>query len=226
MSNQLSDETIYSYVDHTLLAATTTWEEIVKLCEEAIEYKTASVCIPPSFVKRVNEKYGSKINICTVVGFPLGYSSTDAKIIEVQNAISNGAAEIDTVINIGDAKDHRYKEITQELQFLKNICGDKILKVIIECCYLQEDEKIALCKCVTDSGADYIKTSTGFGTGGATIEDIKLFKEHIGPKVLIKAAGGMRTRKDFEAFIEEGCSRLGTSSAVNVLTGAASTDAY
>jgi len=215
----MEDSHIYSLVDHTLLSAASTWDQIVTLCEEAIGYKTASVCIPPSYIKRVREKYGSAITICTVIGFPLGYSATEAKRIEIEKAISDGAEELDVVINIGDAQDKNFDKITAELTALKNAAGDKILKVIIECCYLDESEKIALCKCVTKSGADYIKTSTGFGTGGATLDDIKLFKAHIGPDVKIKAAGGMRTREDFVAFINEGCSRLGTSSAVKVLSG-------
>ena len=215
----MDNSMIYAFVDHTLLAATATWEEITALCEEAINYKTASVCISPSFVKRVHDKYGDALVICTVIGFPLGYSCLEAKTCEIEKAIGDGASELDVVINIGDAKAHNFDKITAELTALKKAAGDKIVKVIIECCYLDKDEKIALCKCVTDSGADYIKTSTGFGTGGATIEDIKLFKEHIGPGVKIKAAGGMRTREDFIAFISEGCSRLGTSSAVKVLSG-------
>ena len=218
----MDDSKIYSFVDHTLLAAVSTWDGIVSLCDEAIRYKTASVCIPPSFIKRVHDKYGSTINICTVIGFPLGYSSMESKRQEIKQALEDGASELDVVINIGDAKDKNFDKITSELTELKKASGEKILKVIIECCYLDEDEKIALCKCVTDSGADYIKTSTGFGTGGATLEDIKLFKAHIGSNVLIKAAGGMRTREDFIAFINEGCMRLGTSSAVKVLTGGSS----
>jgi len=215
----MDDSKIYSYVDHTLLAATSTWDQIVAICEEAIRYKTASVCIPPSFVKRVNETYGDAIVICTVIGFPLGYSCFEAKKCEIEKAIQEGVAELDVVINVGDAKAKNFEKITTELTALKKVAGDKILKVIIECCYLDEDEKVALCQCVTASGADYIKTSTGFGTGGAILEDIKLFKAHIGPDVRIKAAGGMRTREDFAAFINEGCSRLGTSSAVKVLSG-------
>jgi len=209
---------IYSYVDHTLLAATSTWEGITALCEEALKFKTASVCIPPSFIKPVKEKYGDKLVICTVIGFPLGYSATEAKAAEIQKAIKEGATELDVVINIGDAKQKHFDKITTELTALKKAAGNNIVKVIIECCYLSEDEKIALCKCVTDSRCDFIKTSTGFGTGGATLEDIKLFKAHIGQDVKIKAAGGMRTREDFIAFIEEGCTRLGTSSAVKVLS--------
>jgi len=217
----MDNSKIYTYVDHTLLAATATWEEITALCDDAIHYKTASVCIPPSFIKRVYDKYGDTLAICTVIGFPLGYSCLEAKKCEIEKATQEGASELDVVINIGDAKAKNFDKITAELAALKKVSGNKILKVIIECCYLSEDEKIALCKCVTNSGADYIKTSTGFGTGGATIEDIQLFKAHIGPNVKIKAAGGMRTKADFIAFINEGCSRLGTSSAVKVLSGGA-----
>ena len=219
---------IYTLVDHTLLAATATWEGIVNLCDEAVKHGCASVCIPPSFVKQAKTAYPS-LAICTVIGFPLGYNTTGAKLQEIAQAISDGATELDVVINIGDAKAKNFDKITAELTALKNAAGNNILKVIIECCYLSEDEKIALCKSVTESGADYIKTSTGFGTGGATLEDIKLFKAHIGPNVKIKAAGGMRTREDFIAFINEGCSRLGTSSAVKVLNqvqGGGSQGAY
>ena len=215
----MDDARIYALVDHTLLTATASWNEVTVICEEAIKYKTASVCIPPSFVKRVYKKYGDALIICTVIGFPLGYSCLEVKKCEIEKAITEGASELDVVINIGDVKDKNFEKITAELTVLKEVSGDKILKVIVECCYLDQEEKIALCKCVTDSGADFIKTSTGFGSGGATIEDIKLFKKYIGTKVKIKAAGGMRTREDFIAFINEGCSRLGTSSAIKALSG-------
>ena len=215
----MNDSAIFALVDHTLLSPTATWGDIQVICEEAIKYGTASVCIPPSYVQRVKQKYGRSINICTVIGFPLGYNTTPSKLAEIKNANTDGADEFDVVINIGDAKDNNFDKITDELTALKKAVGSKILKVIIECCYLTNDEKVALCQCVTQSGADFIKTSTGFGTGGATIEDIRLFKQHIGPNVQIKAAGGMTTREDFIAFINEGCSRLGTSSAVKVLTG-------
>ena len=215
----MEDFDIFERVDHTLLSPTATWGDIQQLCEEALQYKTASVCIPPSYVKRVKEKFGDSLVICTVIGFPLGYNTTLTKLTEINNANDNGADEFDVVINIGDAKDKHFSRITDELTMLKQAVGSKIVKVIIETCYLTTDEKIALSKCVTQSGADFIKTSTGFGTGGATIEDIRLFKEHIGPNVKIKAAGGMKTREDFVDFINEGASRLGTSSAVKVLTG-------
>lgn len=206
------------YVDHTQLKAFASWEDIQSLCEEAIRYQTASVCIPPSYIARVHEKYGDAINICTVVGFPLGYSVTEAKAEETKKALEDGANEIDMVINISDVKNGDYDKVEKEIARLKEITGDKILKVIIETCYLTEEEKIAMCKAVTNAGADFIKTSTGFGTGGATLEDVELFKKHIGPEVKIKAAGGVRTVEDLQAFIDAGCSRIGTSSAVKLVT--------
>jgi deoxyribose-phosphate aldolase len=217
----MKEQDMLQYVDHTLLKAVASWEEIKVLCEEAIEYKTASVCVPPSYIKRIQEEYGKKINICTVIGFPLGYNTTKVKAIECEEALADGASEIDMVINITDVKNGDYNKVEEEIRTLKQITGDKILKVIIETCYLTEDEKIAMCHAVTNAGADYIKTSTGFGTGGATIADIKLFKANIGPNVKIKAAGGVKTIQDLENFIEEGCSRIGTSSAVNLLKGQA-----
>ena len=210
---------ILKHVDHTLLKPIATWEDIQKICDESIEYNTASICIPSCYISRINEKYGDKVNICTVVGFPLGYSTTEAKVLEAKQAIENGANEIDMVINISDVKNGDYDKVTAEIKALKEAVGDKILKVIIETCYLTEEEKIAMCKSVTDAGADYIKTSTGFGTGGATIEDIKLFKQHIGPNVKIKAAGGVKTVEDLEMFITEGCERIGKSSAINLIKG-------
>lgn len=206
------------YVDHTQLKAFASWEDIQSLCEEAIRYQTASVCIPPSYITRVHEKYGDAVNICTVVGFPLGYSVTEAKAEETKKALEDGANEIDMVINISDVKNGDYDKVEKEIARLKEITGDKILKVIIETCYLTEEEKIAMCKAVTNAGADFIKTSTGFGTGGATLEDVELFKKHIGPEVKIKAAGGVRTVEDLKAFIDAGCSRIGTSSAVKLVT--------
>ena len=206
-----------TYVDHTQLKAFATWEDIKKLCEESIECHTASVCIPPCYIKRVHDAYGDKINICTVVGFPLGYSVTAAKVAEVRQALADGANEIDMVINISDVKNGDIDKVEQEIATLKKETGDKILKVIIETCYLTEEEKIALCKAVTNAGADFIKTSTGFGTGGATLEDIKLFKANIGPKVRMKAAGGVKSVADLEAFINEGCARIGTSSAISLI---------
>ena len=210
---------ILKHIDHTLLKAVATWEDIKTLCDEAIEYNTASVCVPACYISRIHEAYGDKINICTVVGFPLGYSVTEAKVLETRKAIEDGANEIDMVINISDVKNGDFEKVTKEIAALKEACGDKILKVIIETCYLTEEEKIAMCKSVTEAGADYIKTSTGFGTAGATIEDIRLFKKHIGPNVKMKAAGGVKTVADLEMFINEGCDRIGTSSAVNMLKG-------
>ena len=207
---------ILKHIDHTLLKAVATWEDIKVLCDEAIEYGTASVCVPACYISRIHKTYGNKINICTVVGFPLGYSVTEAKVLETKKAIEDGANEIDMVINISDVKNGDYDKVTKEIAALKEACGDKILKVIIETCYLTEEEKIAMCKAVTEAGADYIKTSTGFGTAGATIEDIRLFKKHIGPNVKMKAAGGVKTIADLEMFINEGCDRIGTSSAEEV----------
>ncbi|MCH5263803.1 MAG: deoxyribose-phosphate aldolase [Lachnospiraceae bacterium] len=208
---------ILSRVDHTQLQAYATWEDIVKLCDEAVANETASVCVPPTYIKRIHDTYGDKLDICTVVGFPLGYSVTEAKAAETRQAISDGASEIDMVVNISHVKNGMYDEVEQEIRALKEICGNLVLKVIIETCYLTEEEKIAMCKAVTNAGADYIKTSTGFGTGGATIEDVRLFKQHIGENVKIKAAGGISTVEDLEAFVQEGCDRIGTSRAVGLL---------
>lgn len=205
------------YVDHTQLKAYATWEDIKKLCDEAIECSTASVCIPPCYIKRVHDTYAEKINICTVVGFPLGYSVTAAKVAETKQALEDGANEIEMVINISDVKNGDFEAVEKEIRTLKETVGDKILKVIIETCYLTEEEKIALCKAVTNAGADFIKTSTGFGTGGATLADIRLFKEHIGENVKMKASGGVKSVEDLEAFINEGCARIGTSSAVKMV---------
>lgn len=208
---------ILKRVDHTQLKAFATWEDIVKLCDEAIANLTASVCVPPTYVKRIHDTYGDTINICTVVGFPLGYCVTEAKVVETKQAVKDGANEIDMVINISDVKNGMYDKVEQEIRALKEACDGHILKVIIETCYLTREEKIAMCKAVTNAGADYIKTSTGFGTGGAAIEDIRLFKEHIGEGVKIKAAGGISTLEDLEAFVAEGCDRIGTSRAVGLL---------
>jgi deoxyribose-phosphate aldolase len=205
------------YVDHTQLKAFATWEDIKKLCDEAIEYEMASVCIPPCYIKRVHDEYGEKINICTVVGFPLGYSVKEAKIAEVKRALLDGANEIDMVINISDVKNGNYEAVKDEIAAIKKEIGSKILKVIIETCYLTEEEKIMMCKIVTEAGADYIKTSTGFGTHGATLDDIKLFKEHIGSNVKMKAAGGIKGIEDLNNFLNEGCKRIGTSSAVSLI---------
>lgn len=208
-----------SKVDHTQLKAFATWEDIVTLCDEAIQYSTASVCVPPSYIKRIHDTYGEKINICTVVGFPLGYSVTEAKKAEIEQALADGCNEIDMVVNISDVKNGLFDKVEQEIRTLKATCGEHILKVIIETCYLTREEKIAMCKAVTNAGADYIKTSTGFGTDGATKEDIELFKTHIGPNVKMKAAGGVSTLEDLEMFINLGCDRIGTSRAVGLLKG-------
>lgn len=215
----MKEEEILQHVDHTQLKAFATWEDIKKLCDEAIEYETASVCIPPCYIKRVHDTYGEKINICTVVGFPLGYSVTEAKAAETKQALLDGASEIDMVVNISDVKNGDYEAVRKEIATLKEIVKDKILKVIIETCYLTEEEKIAMCKAVTEAGADYIKTSTGFGTAGATLDDIRLFKANIGPEVKMKAAGGVKTVEDMETFLAEGCDRIGTSSAIKLVQG-------
>lgn len=212
----MENREILSHIDHTQLKAFATWEDYVKLCDEAVRCQTASVCIPPCFVRRVRENY-PELNICTVVGFPLGYSVTAAKVAEVQEALKDGADEIDMVVNISDVKSHLYDKVEEEIRALKEVCGSHVLKVIIETCYLTKEEKIAMCRAVTAAGADFIKTSTGFGTGGATLEDVRLFKDYIGSQVKIKAAGGVRTREDLERFLAEGCERIGTSSAVGLL---------
>ena len=217
---------ILSHVDHTLLKAFATWEDIQKLCEEAMEYHTASVCVPPSYIKRIHDTYGEKINICTVVGFPLGYSTTKAKVAETVQAIEDGASEVDMVMNISDVKNGNYDAVQEEIAALKKITGDKILKVIIETCYLTEEEKIKMCELVTRAGADFIKTSTGFSKAGATFEDIALFAEHIGPDVKMKAAGGISSFEDAEHFMELGASRLGTSRIVKLAKGEAAKAGY
>ncbi|SMP61363.1 deoxyribose-phosphate aldolase [Anoxynatronum buryatiense] len=210
---------ILKHVDHTLLKPLSDWKEISRLCEEAIEYQTASVCIPPAYVERIHQTYGEKLTICTVIGFPLGYQTTAVKVAETAEAVMLGAAEVDMVINLGAVKNGDFESITREIAAVKAAAGDRIVKVIIETCYLDEAEKIRLCQCVTEGGADYIKTSTGFGTAGATLEDVHLFRKHIGQQVKIKAAGGIRSKEDLEAFIEAGCQRIGTSGAVALLTG-------
>ena len=214
----MNNSDIFPHIDHTLLKATAKAEQITQLCEEALLYHTASVCIPANCVKFARDKF-PELNICTVIGFPLGYSTTAVKCFEARDAIQNGADEIDMVVNLGWVKDGKFLEVEREISDVKNSCGDKILKVIIETCYLNEQEKIELCKCVTNAGADFIKTSTGFGTAGANIEDIRLFKQHIGENVKIKAAGGVKNKADLELFLGEGCERIGTSSAVKLLTG-------
>lgn len=205
---------ILAKVDHTQLKAFCTWEDIKTLCEEAIEFSTASVCIPPCYVKRVKETYGEKLTICTVIGFPLGYQLSEVKVLETKLAVEDGAKEIDMVINVTDVKNKDFSKILEEVKAVREACQGKILKVIIETCYLTEEEKIRLCRIVTEANADYIKTSTGFGTAGALKEDIQLFKKHIGEGVKIKAAGGVANLTDAQDFITLGCDRIGTSKAV------------
>jgi deoxyribose-phosphate aldolase len=215
----MTDREILERIDHTLLKAAASWQELKTLCDEAVRFKTASVCVPPSYVKHIQNEYAETLNICTVIGFPLGYSITAAKVLEAQRAVQSGANEIDMVINIADVKNGNFEYVLEEIKIIKKACGGKILKVIIETCYLTEDEKIRLCGIVTQAGADFIKTSTGFGSAGATLADVELFKKHIGPAVKIKAAGGIKTREDLEAFITAGAARIGTSSAVKLLCG-------
>jgi deoxyribose-phosphate aldolase len=214
----MKDRDLLSHIDHTLLKAAASWEDIKKLCDEAVRYRTASVCIPPSYVKPVHDAYGEELTVCTVIGFPLGYSVGAVKIREAETALAGGAREIDMVINIGAVKNGRFDQVLDEISRIKETAGKRILKVITETCYLSEEEKIRLCQIVTQAGADYIKTSTGFGPAGAVLGDIGLFKEHIGPGVKIKAAGGIKTREDMETFLEAGCDRVGTSSAAAVFS--------
>lgn len=208
---------ILGKVDHTLLAQTATWEEIKELCDDAIRYETASVCIPPSFAKAAKEYVDGKMKICTVIGFPNGYNTTETKVFETENAIENGADEIDMVINLGWVKEGKFDLIKAEIKALKEVCKDKILKVIIETCLLTEEEKIKMCEVVTTAGADYIKTSTGFSTTGATFNDIDLFANYVGEGVKIKAAGGISSFADAEKFIHLGADRLGTSRLIKIL---------
>ena len=217
---------ILSKCDHTLLAQGATWADIKAICDDGIKYNTASVCIPASHVKQAKEYVGDRLAICTVIGFPNGYSTTATKVFECKDALANGADEIDTVINVGHLKAGMYDEILAELKALKEACGDKILKVIIETCLLTEPEKIKMCELVTASGADFIKTSTGFSTGGATREDVALFAKYVGKNVQIKAAGGISSLEDAEAFIKLGATRLGTSRIVKIAKNEESNSAY
>ena len=210
-------EEILSKADHTLLIQTATWNEIKAICDDAIQYKTASVCIPPSYVKKAKEYVGNKMQVCTVIGFPNGYNTTACKVFETKDAIENGADEIDMVINIGWVKDKEYEAVKNEIAELKKVCDTKILKVIIETCFLTQEEKIKMCQVVTEAGADFIKTSTGFGGAGATPEDVRLFSQNIGEQVKIKAAGGISTLEDAEKFIELGAERLGTSRIIKLV---------
>ena len=217
---------ILSKCDHTLLGQASTWAEIQAICDDGMKYKTASVCIPASFVKQAKEYVGDRLAICTVIGFPNGYSTTKVKCLEALDAVENGADEVDMVITIGWAKDGKWAEITEEITAIKGHCNGKILKVIIETCLLTDEEKIALCKCVSDSGADYIKTSTGFSKAGATFADVELFAKHVAPHVKIKAAGGISSIEDAEKFIALGADRLGTSRIVKIAKGLADDGTY
>lgn len=208
---------ILKRVDHTLLSQTATWEEIKTICDDAVFYGTSSVCIPPSYVKRVKEYVGDRMAVCTVIGFPNGYNTTAVKVFEAREALKEGADEIDMVVNLGDVRDGRLEKVKEEISALKEACGEKILKVIIETCLLTEEEKKVLCRIVTDAGADYIKTSTGFSKGGATFADVELFAGNIGPDVKIKAAGGISSFEDAEQFVKLGADRLGTSRLVRIM---------
>lgn len=212
----MENSQVFQAVDHTMLSQDTTWEQIRELCDDAIAYHTASVCIPPSFVKRAKQYVGDKMQVCTVIGFPNGYSTKAVKLFETEDAIKNGADEIDMVINIGDLKAGDYQTVKEEIQAIKSVCKNHILKVIIETCLLTEEEKIKMCHVVTEAGADFIKTSTGFSKAGATFADIELFASHVGPKVQMKAAGGISSFEDAKRFIELGASRLGTSRIVKL----------
>lgn len=208
---------ILSMVDHTLLAQAATWEQIKAICDDGMKYNTASVCIPASYVKQAKEYVGDKLAICTVIGFPNGYSTTATKCFETEDAVNNGADEIDMVINVGLLKDKKYDELLVEIKAVKEACRGKLLKVIIETCLLTDEEKIKMCEIVSKSGAEYIKTSTGFSTGGATKDDVALMAKHVAPHLKIKAAGGISSIQDAEDFIKLGASRLGTSRIVKIV---------
>lgn len=213
----MSKNAVLKHVDHTLLLQTATWDEIRQICDDAIKYQTASVCIPPCYVKQAYEYMEGRMAVCTVIGFPNGNTTTGTKEFETKEAIANGAAEIDMVINIGWLKDKKYDLIEEEIRTLKEACGDRILKVIIETCLLTDEEKVKMCQIVTDAGADYIKTSTGFSSAGATFDDIALFAKHIGPNVKMKAAGGISSMEDAEKFLSLGADRLGTSRIIKIV---------
>ena len=217
---------ILSMVDHTLLKQESTWEQIKEICDDGIKYETASVCIPPAFVKQAKEYVGDKLQICTVIGFPNGYNTTAVKCFETEDAVKNGAEEIDMVINIGWVKDEKWNELLEEIKAVKAACHGKLLKVIIETCLLTDEEKVKMCEIVSASGAEYIKTSTGFSTGGATREDVALFAKNVEPGVKIKAAGGISSIKDAEDFIALGAERLGTSRIVKIVKNESSNDKY
>lgn len=211
------EKKLAQYVDHTLLAQTATWEEIRQLCDDALVWQTASVCIPPSYVKQAKAYLGDRMPVCTVIGFPNGYNTTAVKVFETKDAVQNGADEIDMVINLGWVKERNYTAVREEIRAVREACGGRLLKVIIETCLLTEEEKAELCRVVTEAEADFIKTSTGFAGGGATFQDIMLFAEHIGKNVKIKAAGGITSLEDAEKFLSLGASRLGTSRIVKLL---------
>jgi len=213
----MNNQEILSKADHTLLSQTATWAEIRQICDDGVKYGTASVCIPASYVKHAKEYVDGGVAICTVIGFPNGYSTTAAKVFEAQDAIRNGADEVDMVVNLGYIKDELFDLQLDEIKQIKAVCGDRILKVIIEACLLTEQEKIKMCEVVTNSGADFIKTSTGFSTAGATFDDVALFAKHVGKNVRIKAAGGIKTMDDAEKFISLGASRLGTSRIIKLM---------
>ena len=217
---------ILSMVDHTLLKQESTWEQIKEICDDGIKYETASVCIPPAFVKQAKEYVGDKLQICTVIGFPNGYNTTAVKCFETEDAVKNGGDEIDMVINIGCVKEQKWNELLEEIKAVKVACHGKLLKVIIETCLLTDEEKVKMCEIVSASGAEYIKTSTGFSTGGATREDVALFAENVKPGVKIKAAGGISSIKDAEDFIALGAERLGTSRIVKIVKNESSNDKY
>lgn len=211
------NQEIMKYVDHTLLSQTATWEEIREILEDAMKYGAASACIPAAYVKQAAQYAGQKLPVCTVIGFPNGYSTTEVKVFEARDAIEKGASEIDMVVNVGFLKDRRYKEVEDEIRAVKEACGDRILKVIIETCLLTEEEKIKMCEIVTRAGADYIKTSTGFSAAGATFADVELMKRHVGEGVKVKAAGGISSFADAEEFVRLGADRLGTSRLIRLL---------
>ena len=224
--SQMELKDILSKCDHTLLTQTATWDEIRAICDDGMKYGCASVCIPASYVKQAAEYVAGKLPICTVIGFPNGYDTTAAKCFMASDAVDNGADEVDMVINIGWAKEGKWDDITKEIAAIKKACKGKLLKVIIETCLLTDEEKIALCKCVSDSGADFIKTSTGFSKAGATFADVALFAKHVAPHVKIKAAGGISSLEDAEKFIELGADRLGTSRIVKIAKGLENDNAY
>ena len=222
----MEQKDILAIVDHTLLLQTATWEEIKAICDDGMKYETASVCIPACYVKQAKEYMGDKCKVCTVIGFPNGNYTTAAKVFETKDALESGADEIDMVINVGMLKAKEYDYVLNEIKAIKEACGDHILKVIIETCLLTDEEKIKMCEIVTESGADFIKTSTGFSTAGATFADVELFAKHVGPNVKIKAAGGISSMEDAEKFVELGASRLGTSRIVKIVKNQAYDGGY